>query len=280
MGGSATIYWIQCASTVSPSFMPKKTIILDVGPRILGFQMEWDFSNIQKTGVILCDHVHVDNILKNGGVYTRVQTSQIESCEIFNNEKGLNELVDQCSYNTNCKGPLLINPIGPLHLSNAGLSRPCKLSVEQQQYTNNVIEHFHGGPTMPISPTTKCNKKTDGFIGLATLIKIIKSVDYDATQIQFDTIHVLVCDQNVTSKGAKKWNKKRSDVSFDPGGPGPELGEMNHKVKLDKRFIIKSNRVDVPFDPGGFGSITKLEDEFFSKRGRMMQIILIFIFII
>ncbi|KAJ0948727.1 hypothetical protein HanRHA438_Chr01g0030921 [Helianthus annuus] len=68
-------------------------------------------------------------------------------------------------------------------------------------------------------------------------------------------------------------NNKRPDVPFDPGGTSAESGETIRKVKLFwwVVMIIDRNRTDVPFDPGGFGLKTKLEDEFFLKRGSMMQ---------
>ncbi|MFS7950103.1 hypothetical protein Hanom_Chr06g00579391 [Helianthus anomalus] len=64
-------------------------------------------------------------------------------------------------------------------------------------------------------------------------------------------------------------NKRHSNVPFDPGGTSLKPGETTRKVKLFRRVvkIINMNRVDVPFDPGGFGLKTKLEDEFFRRRG-------------
>ncbi|MFS7996611.1 hypothetical protein Hanom_Chr12g01131921 [Helianthus anomalus] len=69
-------------------------------------------------------------------------------------------------------------------------------------------------------------------------------------------------------------NVGRSNASFDPGGTSLESGETTYEVKLLRwvvMIIMQKNRIDVPFDPGGFGTKTKLEDEFFSKRGSMMQ---------
>jgi hypothetical protein len=69
---------------------------------------------------------------------------------------------------------------------------------------------------------------------------------------------------NVSSKGAKMWNKKP---------PSPELDETTSEVEQFRRVLIIVQKiwVDIPFDPGGFGPKRKLEDEFFPKRGRMMQ---------
>ncbi|KAJ0887973.1 hypothetical protein HanRHA438_Chr09g0396891 [Helianthus annuus] len=68
-------------------------------------------------------------------------------------------------------------------------------------------------------------------------------------------------------------NEKWLNAPFDPGGTGPKSSEMTREVELFGRVVIitNRNRVDVPFDPGGFGLKTKLEDEFFSKTGSMMQ---------
>ncbi|KAJ0710992.1 hypothetical protein HanOQP8_Chr09g0318841 [Helianthus annuus] len=68
-------------------------------------------------------------------------------------------------------------------------------------------------------------------------------------------------------------NKRHSHAPFGPSSSGQELGETNRGVELFGWFviIINKNRVDVPFDPGVFGPKSKLEDEFFSKRGSMMQ---------
>ncbi|KAJ0443380.1 hypothetical protein HanIR_Chr16g0820111 [Helianthus annuus] len=74
--------------------------------------------------------------------------------------------------------------------------------------------------------------------------------------------------------GLMNVNKRWSSAPFDPGGIRPKLGETTREVKLFRRvtmIIIYESQVDVSFDPGGFGSKTKLEDEFFSKTGSMMQ---------
>ncbi|KAJ0947695.1 hypothetical protein HanRHA438_Chr01g0018661 [Helianthus annuus] len=65
----------------------------------------------------------------------------------------------------------------------------------------------------------------------------------------------------------------RFNAPFDPGGLGQELGKTKRAVKFFGWgvIIVIQVRVDVPYDPGGLGLKAKLEDEFFSKRGRMMQ---------
>ncbi|KAJ0920055.1 hypothetical protein HanRHA438_Chr05g0236641 [Helianthus annuus] len=58
------------------------------------------------------------------------------------------------------------------------------------------------------------------------------------------------------------------------GGTSLGSGKMTREVKQFRQVVViitSVSRVDVPFDPGGFRSKTKLEDEFFSKRGSMMQ---------
>ncbi|MFS7900270.1 hypothetical protein Hanom_Chr00s103575g01804871 [Helianthus anomalus] len=67
------------------------------------------------------------------------------------------------------------------------------------------------------------------------------------------------------------WNKRWSNAPFDPGGTSLESGKIIYEVESFRWVVIIRNRVDVSFDSGGFGSKTKLEDEFFSKRGSMMQ---------
>ncbi|MFS7911578.1 hypothetical protein Hanom_Chr02g00119801 [Helianthus anomalus] len=65
-------------------------------------------------------------------------------------------------------------------------------------------------------------------------------------------------------------NARRSNAPFDPGGTGQEPEETTCEVKLlgwVLMIIINVYRVDVPFDPGGFALKTKLEDEFFRRRG-------------
>ncbi|KAM0044534.1 hypothetical protein Hdeb2414_s0010g00354471 [Helianthus debilis subsp. tardiflorus] len=68
--------------------------------------------------------------------------------------------------------------------------------------------------------------------------------------------------------------KVNNHASFDPGGTSLERDETTREVEQFRRVVIIAQkiRVDVPFDPGGFGPKTKLEDEFFSKRGRMTQV--------
>nr|GEY50374.1 mitogen-activated protein (MAP) kinase kinase kinase Ste11, Cryptococcus [Tanacetum cinerariifolium] len=66
----------------------------------------------------------------------------------------------------------------------------------------------------------------------------------------------------------------RSNAPYDPGGTGLIPGETTREVKLFRWVmvtLINRSRDDVPFDPGDFAQKAKLEDEFFSKRGRMMQ---------
>ncbi|KAJ0855839.1 hypothetical protein HanRHA438_Chr14g0677711 [Helianthus annuus] len=65
----------------------------------------------------------------------------------------------------------------------------------------------------------------------------------------------------------------RFNAPFDPGGAGPKSVKMTCEVEMFRLVmkIIIRKRVDVPFDPDGFGAKAKLEDEFFSKTGRMMQ---------
>ncbi|KAM0020464.1 hypothetical protein Hdeb2414_s0025g00667421 [Helianthus debilis subsp. tardiflorus] len=52
---------------------------------------------------------------------------------------------------------------------------------------------------------------------------------------------------------------------IDPKEDDPD--ELFEPVKLN----ANKSRLDVPYDPGGFEPKAKLEDEFFSKRGSMMQ---------
>jgi len=75
-------------------------------------------------------------------------------------------------------------------------------------------------------------------------------------------------------------NKKRSNVSFDPGGfdsnnktrkqiffeheEEVESIYTTHEIELFRgsMMIVNEKQVDFPFDPGGFWSKAKLEDEF------------------
>ncbi|KAJ0624667.1 hypothetical protein HanIR_Chr01g0045501 [Helianthus annuus] len=77
-------------------------------------------------------------------------------------------------------------------------------------------------------------------------------------------------------------NPMKDDKHDDPGDTSFELGQMTREVRMYMwliMLIINGIRFDFPFDPGGFDPKTKLEDEFFSKTGSMMQDIYEYYFI-
>ncbi|KAJ0481223.1 hypothetical protein HanIR_Chr13g0640251 [Helianthus annuus] len=95
-----------------------------------------------------------------------------------------------------------------------------------------------------------------------------------AQEIQFGSIFTYFKPLTVNTNLPTKVNSRWFNAPFDPGGMGKEPGETTREIEFFGRhmmLITNGIRVDVPFDPGDFDPKAKLEDEFFSKTGSMMQ---------